>query len=184
MKKRLQGIIAGIIVGVMLTGGTVFAKKVNEVKELFYNDIKITLNGQKIEPKDANGTIVEPFIIDGTTYLPVRAIANSLDINVEWDGNTNTVKLSNAKKAPFTLGTGQYVVGEDIAAGKYECTAVSGSGNFMGDVASLGFMGLNEILAAEDEEFYENRSTYSNLRLQDGDVIEIKGDLKVKFTLK
>lgn len=30
--------------------------------------------GVKIEPKDATGETVEPFIYNGTTYLPVRAI--------------------------------------------------------------------------------------------------------------
>jgi len=184
MKKRLQGVLAGVLIGVMLTGGTVFARKASETTELFYNNIKITMNEEKVEPKDANGTVVEPFIINGTTYLPVRAIANALNINVEWDGTTNTVKLSNVKAAPFTLAAGQYIVGEDISAGKYECRAVSGSGNFMGEVAALGFMGLNEILAAEDNSFYKDRTTYSNLRLQDGDVVKIMGDLKVEFTLK
>ncbi len=182
MKKRLQGLIAGILIGTMLTSGMVFAKQISETAELFYNNIKISLNGKEITPKDANGNYVEPFTINGTTYLPVRAVAGALGINVDWDGSTNTVILSNAKAAPFTLGTGQYVVGEDIVAGKYNCKAMSGSGNFMGEVKNLGFMGLNEILAAEDNEFYENRSTYSNLRLENGDVINIKGDLKVEFT--
>lgn len=54
----------------------------------------------------------------------------------------------------------------------------------MGTVESLGFMGLNTILAAEDVEFYENRSTYDNLRLNDGDVFTIHGDLKIEFTEK
>lgn len=115
-------------------------------------------------------------------YLPVRAVANALGVNVDWDGNTNTVILSNALAAPFTLAVGQYIVGEDIAQGKYNCRAVSGSGNFMGDVNSLGFMGLNEILAEEGHEFYNDRVTYSNLRLENGDVIKISGDLKVEFT--
>ncbi len=89
------------------------------------------LNGQEIQPKDANGFYVEPFIINGTTYLPVRAVADSLGIHVSWDSSTQTVILSNALVAPFTLATGQYIVGEDIEAGKYDCLAVSGSGNLM-----------------------------------------------------
>ncbi|MBQ9997667.1 MAG: hypothetical protein IJP19_01465, partial [Clostridia bacterium] len=119
---------------------------------------------------------------NGTTYLPVRAVASALGMDVDWDGNTSTVILSNALTAPFTLAAGQYIVGEDIAPGKYNCRAVSGSGNFMGDVESLGFMGLNEILAEEGHNYYNDRTTYSNLRLTAGDVINIKGDLKVEFT--
>ena len=66
------------------------------VKEatLTYRDIKVTLNGERLVLSDANGNPVEPFIIDGTTYLPLRAIANALGLNVGWDGTTNTVILT------------------------------------------------------------------------------------------
>ena len=43
---------------------------------------------------DANGNPVEPFIIDGTTYLPVRGISSSLGLNVAWDEQTKTVQLT------------------------------------------------------------------------------------------
>lgn len=59
--------------------------------------IKITLNGINIEPKDVNGNIVEPFIIDGTTYLPVRAICKALGLEVNWNSETNTVELIEEK---------------------------------------------------------------------------------------
>ena len=62
---------------------------------LTYNDIKITLDGAKIVPMDAAGNAVEPFIIDGTTYLPVRGIGSALNLGVEWDSGTNTVILSS-----------------------------------------------------------------------------------------
>ena len=115
MKKRLQGLISGVLIGTMLTGGTVFAKQIGKTAELFYNNIKITLNGQTIQPKDANGNDVEPFIIDGTTYLPVRAVANALGINVNWDGNTNTVILSNQKTENDATGFGDSVVANEIS---------------------------------------------------------------------
>jgi len=45
-------------------------------------------------------------------------------------------------------------------------------------------MGLNEILAEEGHEFFKDQVTYSNLRLKDGDIIKIGGDLKVEFIKK
>ncbi|MBR5157700.1 MAG: hypothetical protein IKW59_08045 [Clostridia bacterium] len=104
MKKRLQGLVAGILIGTILTSGAVFAKQGSEWAELFYNNIKISLNGQNVQPKDANGNYVEPFIINGTTYLPVRAVANALGINVDWNGTTNTVLLSNQKAESVATG--------------------------------------------------------------------------------
>ncbi|MDR2355562.1 MAG: copper amine oxidase N-terminal domain-containing protein, partial [Clostridiales Family XIII bacterium] len=58
-----------------------------------YDDIKIYVNQNRIEPRDANGNAVEPFISDGTTYLPVRAVAESLGQEVSWDGSTKSVYI-------------------------------------------------------------------------------------------
>lgn len=74
-------------------------KKISqEVKTLNYNDISICINGKNIEPKDANGVVVEPFIIDGTTYLPVRAVAEAFDKKVTWQDETKTVFISSKKE--------------------------------------------------------------------------------------
>ena len=51
-------------------------------------------------PTDANGDYVEPFIIEGTTYLPVRAIASALDLDVNWDEETSTVILDEKASEP------------------------------------------------------------------------------------
>jgi len=71
MNDKLKGIVVGIVIGA-LSVPAVFATVGTVTKELHYKDIKIELNGEEITPKDANGNYVEPFIIDGTTYLPVK----------------------------------------------------------------------------------------------------------------
>ncbi len=115
MKDKLKGIVIGIVIGALLVP-TVFATVGTVTKELLYNNIKITMNGNELIATDANGQPVEPFIIDGTTYLPVRGIANALDLGVEWDGETNTVKLSTEKKESSTSGktsVGDVIYDED-----------------------------------------------------------------------
>lgn len=97
MKERIQGIIIGIVITLFLIGTLSFASQHSEYVERFYKNIKITLNGINIEPKDVNGNIVEPFIIDGTTYLPVRAICKALGLEVNWNSETNTVELIEEK---------------------------------------------------------------------------------------
>jgi hypothetical protein len=54
-----------------------------------------------IQPKDANGKVVEPFISDGTTYLPVRAVCQALGKDIIWDGDTNSVYIG--KKDPAQI---------------------------------------------------------------------------------
>lgn len=55
--------------------------------------IKVYIDNQKIVLKDANGNQVYPFIQNGTTYVPLRGISETLNCNVIWDGNNNAVLI-------------------------------------------------------------------------------------------
>lgn len=61
-----------------------------------FRNIKISVDGSMITPTDANGAPAEPFILDGSTYLPVRAVANALGAKVRWDDSTSTVYFVSA----------------------------------------------------------------------------------------
>ena len=97
MKKlsHVKWFVLGVVLTLVMPVLVVPALAANASKEatLYYRDIKITLNDQPVVAKDAAGNEVEPFIIDGTTYLPVRGVAGILGIDVGWDSETNTVKL-------------------------------------------------------------------------------------------
>lgn len=100
MKGNIRSFVSGCIVMGAVVGliGTAAATIGQRTATLNYANIKVELNGQKIDLVDANGQAVEPFTIDGTTYLPVRAVSNALGLGVEWDQATNTVLLSNESK--------------------------------------------------------------------------------------
>ena len=85
MKNTIKGYIAGFISSAILVGGISYAA----------NSVRIVLDGKELIPTDANGNRVEAQIIDGTTYLPVRAVANAFGKAVYWDGSTSTVYLGN-----------------------------------------------------------------------------------------
>ncbi|MBE6688889.1 MAG: copper amine oxidase N-terminal domain-containing protein [Ruminococcaceae bacterium] len=108
----------------MLTVGVVLsiasASVGNIEKTLLYDNIKITLDGEEIKPADVNGNYIEPFIIEGTTYLPVRGIASSLGLSVGWDGETNTVKLNEPLRDTLVLYDKSKI---KINFKKYEYTA-------------------------------------------------------------
>ncbi len=106
MKANIKSVVSGIIIGATLTSGIAIAKTGNETLEAWYANIQIMINGTKINPKDANGNTVEPFIVDGTTYLPVRAVGEALGKEVTWDSTTNTVFLTDpALPTPTPTGT-------------------------------------------------------------------------------
>lgn len=61
--------------------------------EALYDNIKVYKDNAAVDLRDANDAIVEPFIYNGTTYLPVRAAANLANMDVTWDGDTKSVRL-------------------------------------------------------------------------------------------
>jgi uncharacterized protein YneR len=92
MKKELKGFIAGFIMCMILSSAA-FAAPIERSITAIYNDIKIYVDGNRIQPKDAKGNKIEPFGYNGTTYLPVRAISEALGKTVSWDGKTNSVYI-------------------------------------------------------------------------------------------
>lgn len=103
MKKwNLRSFVSGVLATVLCVGliGTASASIGQRTMVADYQNIRITLDGKEITPTDANGNVVEPFSVDGTTYLPVRAIGNALGLGVDWDGSTGTVVLSTPAQAP------------------------------------------------------------------------------------
>jgi len=71
------------------------SKPNGEVKK--NDEITIYINGSLLIPKDANGNIISPVVMDGTTYLPIRAVAEAFSKEVTWDGETKTVYISDYK---------------------------------------------------------------------------------------
>lgn len=96
MKERTKGFLAGVLVSVLVValGIPALASVYDKAVQIYYRDIKVTLNGQTITPKDAQGNPVEPFLMSGTTYLPIRGIASALGLEVQWDQATSTVRLT------------------------------------------------------------------------------------------
>lgn len=74
-------------------------------RELVYRNIGVTLDGKALELRDAQGKAVEPFLLDGTTYLPLRAVAGSLGLQVEWDGANSRVILESSPESRWVYIT-------------------------------------------------------------------------------
>lgn len=96
MKKQLKAFASGILATVLLIGmiGTAFAAYQKQ-ETLHFNDVKITLDGTALEITDSTGAPTEPFIINGTTYLPLANVARLAGFTVDWEASTKTVKLTS-----------------------------------------------------------------------------------------
>lgn len=93
MREKLKGLVAGLLIGTTVAGGSVWAATGMRSIDVMFDNIKIYMNGELVEPKDANGQTVEPFVYNGTTYLPVRAVSNAIGKDVSWDGVEKVVYL-------------------------------------------------------------------------------------------
>lgn len=95
MKKTIRGYIIGFLSAAVLTSGLTYAVNTTTLYDVIASGVKIVVDGQKLNPTDVNGNKVEPIIYNGTTYLPVRAVANALGKAVYWDGPNYTVYLGD-----------------------------------------------------------------------------------------
>lgn len=122
MRNQWKGFVSGFLLALLVLGFAiqVFAAH-QKPATLQYKDIKITLDGEKLIPKDENGKVVEPFILDGTTYLPVRAISDALSLGVVWDESTNTVELTRVLTYPDQFYKEFSVPSFDIFTGASIC---------------------------------------------------------------
>jgi hypothetical protein len=61
--------------------------------------VKILVNGAEFKPKDANGNDVMTFIYNGTTYAPLRALAEAYGLEVGYDAARNMATVSEPGKS-------------------------------------------------------------------------------------
>lgn len=97
MKKQMRTAALGLaLAGVLTIGAT--AATVQKITAELRPDILVEVNGKRETLVDKNGNVVYPMVYEGTTYLPVRALGNLVDMDVDWDGKNQIISL-DAKTA-------------------------------------------------------------------------------------
>jgi hypothetical protein len=176
-RKSIFALIAVTMLAFSIVG-TTYASSGAASIDIQYSNISIVIDGAKLTPKDSNGNLVEPFSYNGTIYLPARALGEALGKTVSWNGDTATATIGTPVSNSVVLSTGFYTVGTDIAVGKYNCTSVSGKGNFVVYSAS-GDLLVNELFGVGGGYYV---SSFNNLTLKVGATIEITSGLSIQFT--
>jgi hypothetical protein len=93
--KTIKGFIIGVCSALFITilfTSVLGAEKLISI-DVLYNNIKILLYGQELDIKDVNGNNVEPFIYNGTTYVPIRAVSEAFGKSVTWNADTGSVEI-------------------------------------------------------------------------------------------
>ena len=87
-RERMKGFIIGFAAAMVLSSSIMVAASTGVMREIFFGVI-VTVHGERLELADD----MQPFIMDGRTFLPARIVEQIADMPVSWDGETQTVAI-------------------------------------------------------------------------------------------
>jgi len=99
-KLKKVGKVLAIILAIMVVftaGGVVVgATGVDQqITAILARGITVRNNSQPVTFTNAAGQQMYPILYQGSTYLPLRAMAELFDVSIEWDGSTRTVLMGD-----------------------------------------------------------------------------------------
>lgn len=86
----MKKIVIALALGMLLGSAVTAVAATNETVQAVFSKFAITVNGQPKELK------TDPLVVDGTSYLPVREVANLVGYDVDYEDATRTIILSTA----------------------------------------------------------------------------------------
>lgn len=93
MKQRIKNIIVGVLIGAVLSGGAVYARTGTDTIDVTYRDIAVYKDNVLVDMTNSTGDVIEPFIYNGTTYVPLRKAGEIAGMQVQWDGKTSSIHM-------------------------------------------------------------------------------------------
>ena len=151
----MKKIVVLLLVCVLILGGKiVFSNSITSITAQINPAINYTLDGEKFVPRDMDGSVMDTIIYNGRSYVPLRAIAEAMDIAVDWEGSTSTIILGEKE------GKGQ-----SLFSMNFEIT-----GSYFVDVQKtteskfLTFTAGAQNIAFEEGIFFETDSRYGGSR--------------------
>ncbi len=107
-------LVAALMVTTIITFTANAAEIYRELIAQERKDVTVTLNGTPRTLTDASGTVIYPVMINGSTYLPVRAVSEMANLPVEWNQATKTVALGTKTTGP------KYLFEQQLKGTKYQ----------------------------------------------------------------
>jgi hypothetical protein len=97
MKNNIKSFVLGFMACAAISTTTVFATDSTPI-DVYFKKLKYVFNGIEKAPASTE----QGFIYQGTTYVPLRFVSESLDKELRWDGDTGTISISN-KAGEFVM---------------------------------------------------------------------------------
>jgi len=90
MKKNLRPFLIGLLVGCLLMVTTpVFADNILQSIDVVLNGVNVQVEGENVD--------VNSILYNGTTYLPIRKVAELVGKDIEWEQDTMTANIIERK---------------------------------------------------------------------------------------
>lgn len=140
LKSALAAVLIAILAVSSFAAGSLVTISVDP-------SIKILVNGKVFQPKDANGNDVMTFTYNGTTYAPLRAMAEAFGLEVGYDS------------AQRMATVGEYKASE-AAPDPEPNTLYSGSGNGDSIVRSIKISEPSRFIFSTDSDDYVRVKAY------------------------
>lgn len=108
MRKNMLSFLTGAIAMLLLVSLPMTALAASGAIRIEVSPISVLVDGEVFQPKDANGNDVMVFTYNGTTYAPLRALAEAYGLEVGYDGERNiaTVNKQPAQTQDLIADTG------------------------------------------------------------------------------
>lgn len=95
MKGKLVSFLAGAVAAITIVALPVSALASDGALTLAIHPVRVMVNGELFQPKDAQGNDALVFTADGVTYAPVRALAEACGLEVGYDAAQNLVTVNS-----------------------------------------------------------------------------------------
>lgn len=99
MKKQLPAFFTGFLVAALVLSLSLSAfAAITGKTTIEVGPISIMVKGKIFQPTDVNGNPVDVFVYNGTTYAPLRALAEAYGLEVSYDGEAKMAVVEEPSK--------------------------------------------------------------------------------------
>ena len=103
MKRKIT-ILTALLLAVVLTAAiTSTALASDGSMTITIHPIRILVNGETFRPTDVNGNEVMVFTVNGTTYAPLRALAEAYGLEVGYDAAKHIATVNSPDRLPVAV---------------------------------------------------------------------------------
>lgn len=96
MKIKARCIASAAALAAAMSAMTLGAAATGDVSITVDPTVRIRVNGQDFQPKNVLGEDVAVFVYNGTTYAPLRALAEAYGLQVGWDADLGMATVDGA----------------------------------------------------------------------------------------